>query len=202
MLHPSVFGLLPILAIMALGCNTAAEAEAEADGAGELPAGEERLNVLFIVADDLNCALGAYGDSVVHTPHLDRLAQNGTVFQNAHCQYPLCGPSRASFMTGMYADQTHIRENNVYLRSAVPDVVTMSQRFRQAGYQAVRIGKIFHYDNPGTIGTSGMDDIYSWDQTINPYLYWGKILPTYIWGLCYAQVMLYYVFFLFNGNFG
>ncbi len=169
MLHPSVFGLLPILAIMALGCNTAAEAEAEADGAGELPAGEERLNVLFIVADDLNCALGAYGDSVVHTPHLDRLAQNGTVFQNAHCQYPLCGPSRASFMTGMYADQTHIRENNVYLRSAVPDVVTMSQRFRQAGYQAVRIGKIFHYDNPGTIGTAGIDDRHSWDQTINPY---------------------------------
>ena len=57
-------------------------------------------------------------------------------------------------MTGLYADQTRIRKNNVYLRSAVPDVVTLSQRFRQRGYEAVRIGKIFHYDNPGTIGTA------------------------------------------------
>ena len=127
------------------------------------------MNVLFVVADDLNCALGAYGDTLVHTPNLDRLAEEGTVFTNAHCQYPLCGPSRASFMTGLYADQTRIRKNNVYLRSAVPDVVTLSQRFRQRGYEAVRIGKIFHYDNPGTIGTAGIDDRHSWDRTINPY---------------------------------
>lgn len=128
-----------------------------------------RMNVLFIVADDLNCALGAYGDTLVHTPNLDRLAEDGAVFTNAHCQYPLCGPSRASFMTGLYADQTRIRKNNVHLRSAVPDVVTLSQRFRQRGYEAVRIGKIFHYDNPGTIGTAGIDDRHSWDRTINPY---------------------------------
>ena len=95
------------------------------------------MNVLFIVADDLNCALGAYGDTLVQTPNLDRLAEEGAVFTNAHCQYPLCGPSRASFMTGLYADQTRIRKNNVYLRSAVPDVVTLSQRFRQRGYEAV-----------------------------------------------------------------
>jgi arylsulfatase A-like enzyme len=127
------------------------------------------MNVLFIVADDLNCALGAYGDTLVNTPNLDRLAEEGAMFTNAHCQYPLCGPSRASFMTGLYADQTRVRKNNVYLRSAVPDVVTLSQRFRQRGYEAVRIGKIFHYDNPGTIGTSGIDDRHSWDRTINPY---------------------------------
>ena len=127
------------------------------------------MNVLFVVADDLNCALGTYGDTLVHTPNLDRLAEEGAVFTNAHCQYPLCGPSRASFMTGLYADQTRIRKNNVYLRSAVPDVVTLSQRFRQRGYEAVRIGKIFHYDNPGTIGTAGIDDRHSWDRTINPY---------------------------------
>lgn len=127
------------------------------------------MNVLFIVADDLNCALGAYGDTLVYTPNLDRLAEEGAMFTNAHCQYPLCGPSRASFMTGLYADQTRIRKNNVYLRSAVPDVVTLSQRFRQRGYEAVRIGKIFHYDNPGTIGTAGIDDRHSWDRTINPY---------------------------------
>jgi arylsulfatase A-like enzyme len=72
-------------------------------------------------------------------------------------------------MTGIYSDQTKITQNNVYLRNAVPDVITMGQRFRQQGYQSVRIGKIFHYDNPSAIGTSGTDDIHTWDQTINPY---------------------------------
>ena len=129
----------------------------------------EKLNVLFIIADDLNCDIGVYGNKIVKTPNIDQLAQNGTLFQNAHCQYPLCGPSRASFMTGMYTNQTKMTKNNVFLRSTVPDVTTIGQRFREQGYQSVRIGKIFHYDNPSTIGTSGIDDIFSWDQTINPY---------------------------------
>ena len=129
----------------------------------------EKLNVLFIIADDLNCDIGGYGNKKVKTPNIDRLIKNGIVFENTHCQYPLCGPSRASIMTGMYSDQTKITQNNVYLINAVPDVITMGQRFRQQGYQSVRIGKIFHYDNPSAIGTSGTDDIHSWDQTINPY---------------------------------
>ncbi len=129
----------------------------------------EKLNVLFIIADDLNCDLGSYGNAMVQTPNIDKLAERGMLFENAHNQYPLCGPSRASFMTGMYTDQTKMTQNNVFIRSTVPDAITLGQRFRQQGYQSVRIGKIFHYDNPSTIGTSGMDDIYSWDQTINPY---------------------------------
>ena len=59
--------------------------------------------------------------------------------------------------------------NNVLLRTTVPDVITMGQRFRQQGYRSVRIGKIYHFDNPSSIGTSSADDIYTWDQTINPY---------------------------------
>ena len=129
----------------------------------------EKMNVLFIIADDLNCDLGSYGNSVVKTPNIDRLAEMGVLFENAHNQYPLCGPSRASFMTGMYTNQTMITENNMSLRNSVPDVITLGQRFRQQGYQSVRIGKVFHYDNPSAIGTSGNDDIYSWDQTVNPY---------------------------------
>jgi arylsulfatase A-like enzyme len=129
----------------------------------------EKLNVLLIVADDLNCDIGAYGNSIVKTPNIDRLAEKGILFENAHNQYPLCGPSRASFLTGMYTNQTKITRNNMNLRNSVPDVITLGQRFRQQGYQSVRIGKMFHYDNPSAIGTSGNDDIYSWDQTINPY---------------------------------
>ena len=129
----------------------------------------EKLNVVLIIADDLNCDLGAYGNLDVKTPNIDRLAARGVLFENAHCQYPWCGPSRASFMTGMYTNQTKITRNNMNLRNSIPDVITLGQRFRQQGYQSVRIGKIFHYDNPSAIGTSGNDDIYSWDQTVNPY---------------------------------
>ena len=57
-----------------------------------------KLNVLFIIADDLNCAIGAYGDALVKTPNLDKLAKEGVLFGNAHVQYPLCGPSRVSLM--------------------------------------------------------------------------------------------------------
>ena len=129
----------------------------------------ENLNVLLIIADDLNCDIGAYGNLVVKTPNIDRLAENGILFENAHSQYPWCGPSRASFMTGMYTNQTKIVNNNMNIRNSIPDAITLGQRFRQQGYQSIRIGKIFHYDNPSAIGTSGNDDIYSWDQTVNPY---------------------------------
>ena len=129
----------------------------------------QKLNVLFIVADDLNCDIGAYGSSLAITPNIDKLAAEGVLFGNAHNQYPWCAPSRASFMTGLYPDQTHIKSLRVYLRQAIPDVITLGQRFRQENYHSVRVGKIFHYHNPRDIGTAGHDDNYSWDQTVNPY---------------------------------
>jgi len=117
----------------------------------------------------LNCDIGAYSSEGALTPNLDRLATASTVFDNAHVQYPHCGPSRASLMTSLYPSQTKITKNNVFIRSTIPDAVTLGQRFRQQGYESIRIGKIFHYDNPGAIGTSGTDDNDSWDRTINPY---------------------------------
>ncbi|MEL0096528.1 MAG: sulfatase [Planctomycetaceae bacterium] len=128
----------------------------------------EKPNVLFLICDDLNCDIGVYGHPVVQTPNIDRLAERGVLFRNAHCQYPLCGPSRASFMTGMYPDQTLVRRNARYLREHIPNVLTIPQVFRQDDYFAVRIGKVFHYNVPRHIGTSGHDDPYSWNYTINP----------------------------------
>ena len=125
-------------------------------------------NVLLIVADDLNCALGCYGDTTAFTPHIDNLAEQGFQFNQAHCQYPLCGPSRTSFLTGLYPSQSGIRENRIVLRDALPTVVTLPQLFRRHGYDVVRVGKVFHYDNPGEIGTAGQDDNPSWDETYNP----------------------------------
>lgn len=133
----------------------------------QLPAADEP-NVLFLICDDLNCDLGAYGHPLVKTPNIDGLASRGVRFEHAYCQYPLCGPSRASFMSGLYPDQTLIRGNSIYLREHLPDVQTMSQLFRRNGYFATRIGKMYHYNVPKHIGTSGHDDPYSWDLTINP----------------------------------
>lgn len=125
-------------------------------------------NVLFLICDDLNCDLGSYGHAQVQSPNIDQLARRGVRFENAYCQFPLCGPSRASFMAGMYPDQTLVHQNAVYLRSRVPKIRTMSQMFRRAGYFATRIGKIYHYQVPSHMGTSGHDDPDSWDYTINP----------------------------------
>ena len=128
-----------------------------------------KYNVLFIVADDLNCALGAYGDPLAITPNLDKLAKQGLVFANAHVQYPLCGPSRVSFMTGMYPDQTKSKKLRLFVRQTIPDVVTLGQKFRMKNFHSVRVGKIYHYHNPRDIGTAGHDDSFSWDRTVNPY---------------------------------
>lgn len=131
-------------------------------------AAEAKPNVLFLICDDLNCDLGCYGHPQVKSPNIDQLAKQGVRFQNAYCQFPLCGPSRASFMTGLYPDQTLIHRNAIYIREHVPNVQTMSQMFRKHGYFATRVGKIYHYNVPKHIGTSGHDDPYSWNQTFNP----------------------------------
>ena len=129
----------------------------------------KKLNVLFIIADDLNCDLGAYENDQVKTPNIDRLAREGVLFENAHVQYPLCGPSRISLMTGLYPDQTKSKDLRLFLRQTIPDVITIGQRFIMDKYNSVRIGKIYHYHNPRDIGTSGHDDHFTWDQTVNPY---------------------------------
>ncbi|MDP6444903.1 MAG: sulfatase [Pirellulaceae bacterium] len=129
---------------------------------------QQKPNVLFLICDDLNCDIGCYGHPLVKTPRIDRLAARGVRFDRAYCQYPLCGPSRASFMAGLYPDQTLIRRNSIYLRQHLPNVQSMSQLFRRNGYFATRIGKIYHYNVPKHMGTGGHDDPYSWDMTINP----------------------------------
>ncbi|MFT5128791.1 MAG: iduronate 2-sulfatase [Rhodothermales bacterium] len=128
----------------------------------------DRPNVLFLICDDLNCDMGVYKHPQVKTPHVDRLAARGVTFDRAYCQYPLCGPSRASFMTGLYPDQTLIHGNSNYIRERLPSVVTIPMAFRNHGYFATRIGKLYHYNVPKHIGTGGHDDPYSWNQTINP----------------------------------
>ncbi len=125
-------------------------------------------NVLFIMTDDLNCDLGSYGHPLVQSPNIDRLADEGVLFENAYCNYPICGPSRASFMTGLYPEQNGVTVLRRMFRNYIPDAVTMSQHFMANGYTAARVGKIYHYDNPKGIGTDGHDDPASWNTKISP----------------------------------
>lgn len=131
---------------------------------------DEKLppNVLFLVTDDCNCDLSCYGHALVQTPSIDRLARRGVRFTHAYAQYPVCNPSRSSFLTSLYPDQTGVLSNAGNFRRMHPNVVTMPQMFRNHGYTAIRIGKLYHYAVPNQIGTDGEDDLASWDIRINP----------------------------------
>lgn len=116
---------------------------------------QKKMNVLFIAVDDLKPMLGCYGDQSIQTPAIDKLAEKGTVFTNAHCQQAVCGPSRASLMTGMRPDYTKVWDLKTRMRDVNPDILAMPEHFRAKGYTTVAIGKIYdprcvdkQYDKP------------------------------------------------------
>ncbi|MEM7601773.1 MAG: sulfatase [Verrucomicrobiota bacterium] len=107
----------------------------------------DRPNVLFLIADDLNCAIGPYGDTTAVTPHLDRLAATGLVFERAYCQQAVCNPSRSSFLTGLRPDTVGVDDLRKGFRETAPNgksLVTLPQHFKNHGYFCQNIGKFFH----------------------------------------------------------
>jgi iduronate 2-sulfatase len=128
----------------------------------------KKMNVLFIASDDLNVDMNAFDNPFIKTPNLDRLRKMGVRFDKAYNQFPLCGPSRASIMTGLRPDRTQTKDLFTFFRDKIPDVVTMPQMFMKNGYFTARVGKIYHYGVPSQIGTNGQDDSLSWNYRVNP----------------------------------
>ncbi len=129
-------------------------------------------NVLFIISDDLNCDLSCYGHKSVRPPNLDALAKSGVRFDRAYVQYPVCNPSRTSFLTGLRPTTTTITDNTTHFRKRVPDVVTLPQLFRQNGYEVVGLGKVFHRGLSPDDVKHEMDDPKSFDR-----VFYGKATP-------------------------
>lgn len=125
---------------------------------------DTRLNVLLIVADDLRPELGCYGADEVRSPHIDRLATKGMVCRRAYVQYPVCNPSRASFLSGLRPDETGILSNDVPFRTQLPDIVALPQLFRQHGWFTAGIGKIFHRGQDAAGAPARFQDPKSWDH--------------------------------------
>lgn len=101
-------------------------------------------NVLFIAIDDLKPVLGCYGNKLVKSPNIDRLAKMGTVFMSNYCQQAVCGPTRASLMTGKRPDYTKIWDLKTRMRDMNPDILTIPQHFAAQGYVTSGVGKIYH----------------------------------------------------------
>ncbi len=101
-------------------------------------------NILFIAVDDLKPIMGCYGNKLIKTPNIDRLARMGTMFSNNYCQQSVCGPTRASVMTGMRPDYTKVWDLKTQMRDINPDILTLPQYLISQGYNTVGTGKIFH----------------------------------------------------------
>ena len=123
----------------------------------------EKTNVVMVVIDDLRTELGCYGVDAMHSPSIDRFAQKSMLFNHAYAQYPVCNPSRSSFLSGLRPDEVGIISNTVPLRRVQPNLVTLPQLFRENGYFTAGIGKIFHLSVDHADERALFVDPLSWD---------------------------------------
>lgn len=131
---------------------------------------QKDYNVLFIISDDLTAtALSSYGNEVCKTPNIDQLAAEGVRYTKAYCQYPVCGPSRASFMSGYYPHATTTFGYVSGRKNIGDERKTWSQLFKENDYYTARVSKIYHMGIPIDIekGSDGTDDPASWNEKYN-----------------------------------
>ncbi len=127
-------------------------------------------NVLFIISDDLTAtAVSSFDGLVCKTPNIDKLASEGLRFTSTYCQYPVCGPSRASLMSGYYPTATGTYGYVSGRKNIGPDRKMLPELFRENGYYTARVSKIFHMGVPIDIekGSDGTDDPACWVEKFN-----------------------------------
>ena len=124
--------------------------------------GLERPNVLLLYMDDLRPELGCYGNTYINTPHIDSLSRKGLQFNNAYCNVPVCGASRASMLTGLLPTKNRFLNYNTFVEKETPEAVTLPQLFKNNGYTTISNGKIYHH----------LDDREGdWDEIWRPYAF-------------------------------
>jgi len=116
----------------------------------------KKPNVLFIMVDDLRPKLGCYGDENIMSPNIDALAGQGTVFNKAYCNYPVCGPSRASLLSGLRPNATRYTSNQSSVESDAPNIVPIQNCFKNNGYYTIAMGKVYHHKKDYVEGWSEM----------------------------------------------
>ena len=162
-----------------IACDATSEPETIAVQAEPAPE-PQKTNVVMIIVDDMNDWVGAMGGHPdAKTPNMDRLASQGTLFMNAHATAAICGPSRASVMTGLRPSTTGIYEqlSDKEIKQAGPateNIAFLTEYFSQHGYKTMGIGKIFHNGAPeGSIEEYGgrikgfgphPEDEFVWDS--------------------------------------
>ena len=130
-------------------------------------AADTRPNVLFIAVDDMRPELGCYGNKIIKTPNMDRLAARGTIFNHAYCQQAVCSPSRTAMLTGLRPDVTRVWDLETHFRVSQPDCITLPQHFKMNGYHCAALSKVYH---------KGLEDGRSWSE---PHWYpFGKSVDT------------------------
>lgn len=133
---------------------------------------KQKQNILFIIVDDLRPQLGCYGSTEIETPNIDNLAHGGVIFNNNYCNFPVCGPSRASLFSGLRPHKTRFVDNQCRIDQEVPDIAPMNTHFKNNGYQTISLGKVYHHrvdskngwsENPwGAVDDDPKKDITGW----------------------------------------
>jgi iduronate 2-sulfatase len=116
-------------------------------------------NILFIVVDDLRPELNCYNAEYIHSPNIDRLAKQGTMFERAYCNVPVCGASRASLLTGLRPTRNRFLHYETRAETDAPGVTTLPSHFKNNGYHTISNGKVFHHAD---------DSEESWDENWLP----------------------------------
>jgi len=141
--------LLSLLSLLSLVCSCS----------GSPDQTREAPNVLFIAVDDLRPELGCYGEDLIQSPNIDRLAAEGTRFDRSYCNIPVCGASRASLMTGLRPARHRFLTYLSRADEEAPGITTLSHHFRNNGYYTISNGKVFHHDD---------DDSPGWNEIWHP----------------------------------